>query len=103
MCIPKREGCLGFRELELFNQVLIGKKYMYFQNPDCLLRQVLKRNTSLNTTILRHWIKCNVDGSFIDENTLIRAWWLICDINGAYKGTRKTVGKRVKNTLEHEF
>lgn len=41
--IPKKEGSLGFMDLETFNQALLGKQvWRIMQNPNCLMARVLR-------------------------------------------------------------
>lgn len=51
----------------------------------------------------RDWFKCNVDGSFIDENTTSKAGWVIRDDKGSYKGSVQAKGMKVSSPLESEL
>ena len=43
ICIPKREGVLGFKDLAAFNQALLAKQvWRIMQNPNCLMARVLQ-------------------------------------------------------------
>ena len=49
------------------------------------------------------WLKCNVDGSFIDENSTSKAGWVIRDDKGSYKGSVQAKGMKVSSPLESEL
>ena len=48
-------------------------------------------------------IKCNVDGSFRNENTEATAGWLYRDEEGQYKGSAQARGMKVGTALEGEL
>lgn len=39
------------------------------------------------------WVKCNVDCTFVDQNTHTTAGWIVRDEHGAYKGAAHARGK----------
>ena len=48
-------------------------------------------------------IKCNVDGSFRDENTAATTGWLYRNEEGQYKGAVQARGMKVNTALEAEL
>ena len=53
VCLPKKEGGLGFRDLERFNQDLLDKQvWRIMQNPNFLMSRILKARYFANETIL---------------------------------------------------
>lgn len=50
---PKREGGLGFKDLEIFNQALLSKQvWRIMQNPTCLMAHMLKARYFIDGDIL---------------------------------------------------
>ncbi|CAN7051892.1 unnamed protein product, partial [Brassica rapa subsp. trilocularis] len=49
------------------------------------------------------WIKCNVDGSFVNDENPSTMRWILRDSNGVYRGAGQAIGRRVKNNLESEL
>lgn len=51
----------------------------------------------------QHWIKCNVDASFINSQVPANAGWVCRDDYGTYKGAVQTQGYKVSSVLESEL
>lgn len=49
------------------------------------------------------WMKCNVDGSFINENVISNAGWVVINDTGLFKGAVQAKGKMVHTPLESEL
>ncbi|CAG7862655.1 unnamed protein product [Brassica rapa] len=49
------------------------------------------------------WVKCNVYGSFVNNELPSKAGWIIRDENGVYQGACQGNGGKVSNPLESEF
>lgn len=49
------------------------------------------------------WIKCNVDGSYLNAATQSKAGWILRDSTGTYKGAGQAIGNRVNNAFETEL
>ena len=56
--VPKREGGLGFKDLEIFNQALLSKQvWRIMQNPNCLMARILKARYFSDGDILKAKLK----------------------------------------------
>lgn len=62
--------------------------------------QVVKKSWSRPQT---DWIKCNIDGSFINQDIPSTTGWILRDSNGVYKGAGQAMGNRIKNAFESEL
>lgn len=49
------------------------------------------------------WVKCNVDGSFIQNSLPSQAGWIYRDNRGTYRGVVQAMGGQVQNPLECEL
>ncbi|XP_056864171.1 uncharacterized protein LOC130511277 [Raphanus sativus] len=49
------------------------------------------------------WVKCNVDGSFIQNYLASQAGWIYRDNRGTYRGAVQAMGGQVQNPLECEL
>lgn len=77
--VPKKEGGLGFKDLEIFNQALLSKQvWRILQNPNCLMARVLRARYFDDGDILKATLKkesflcVEVDTSwkgFVDQGT----------------------------------
>lgn len=53
LSLPKKEGGLGFKDLEKFNLALLGKQvWRILQHPDCLMAKILRNRYFHDTNIL---------------------------------------------------
>ena len=50
-----------------------------------------------------HWLKCNVDASFINTQEPATAGWVVRDANGGYQGAVQAQGYKVCSPLESEL
>lgn len=48
------------------------------------------------------WIKCNYDGSFVNQNRGATAAWILRDNNGVFKGATHATGGNVNSAFEAE-
>ena len=81
---PKKEGGIGFRDIQLFNQALLARQgWRLLQHPSFLVCRVLKVKYFPHTSFLDAHIPCNT--SFI--------WRSICEANEVlHQGLRWRVG-----------
>ncbi|XP_056848985.1 uncharacterized protein LOC130499104 [Raphanus sativus] len=49
------------------------------------------------------WVKCNVDGSFYNEDTTASAGWVVRNTKGTYQYSGQAIGRQVSNALEAEL
>lgn len=58
VCIPKKESGLGFTDLEMFNQALLGKQvWGLMQNHNCLMGRILRARYLPDGDILKATLK----------------------------------------------
>lgn len=48
------------------------------------------------------WMKCNYDGSYLN-NQQTKSWWIIRVVTGCYKGAAQATGGHLLSALECEF
>lgn len=54
LCIPKQDGGLGFKDIQLFNQALLAKQaWRLLQHPSCLLALFLENMYFGNSSFLQ--------------------------------------------------
>ena len=90
----KKEGGIGFRDLQLFNQALLARQgWRLLQHPSSLVCRVLKAKYFPHTSFLDAQIPCNA--SFI--------WRSICGAKEVlHKGLRWRVGSGAKIRIWHD-
>uniref|UniRef100_A0A453KW74 Uncharacterized protein n=1 Tax=Aegilops tauschii subsp. strangulata TaxID=200361 RepID=A0A453KW74_AEGTS len=65
MCAPKREGGLGFRDLQAFNQALLAKQaWRILTSPSSLVARVLKARYFRDSSILTATCPSNASYTF---------------------------------------
>lgn len=58
LSMPKREGGLGFRDLEIFNQALLSKQvWRIMQHPNCLMARIIRARYFPDGDILKATLK----------------------------------------------
>ncbi|XP_073363071.1 uncharacterized protein [Aegilops tauschii subsp. strangulata] len=74
MCLPKRDGGMGFRNFEAFNQALLAKQaWRLMQEPDSLVARLLQEPDSLVARLLR--------ARYYKDSSIMQA---TCPSNGSY-------------------